>query len=541
MTVMGRIGRIIRAGGSRLAGRAQPTEPLVSVVVPVYNVEAYLASTIDSVLDQRFADFELILVDDGSTDRSRRIALRKALGDARVRRINQRNAGPGPARELGIRHARGKYLAFLDSDDLLPPDALGALVDSAEKTGSEIAVGAFRRFDGTRVWVPEWVGELHGGPTLRTTLDATPKLLRNNYPCGKIFRRDFWSAQRLGFLDGVIYEDQPLIALMFARASSIDVLDTITYDYRARQDRSSISQRPEELRDLRDRVAAWRRSLDSLRREGVGEAVLAAWYWTLYATHFHWYLDNDAIDDDEYWSILRAALLAVEEHEPDDARAEVTAERRAALSLLASGRKEELLQFRASGAYRCPSDYFVGADASGVEYGFVVDVPLTERTTAPPAARVQHLVERGEFDDEASATELRLSGFARIRGVPDTVGVSVRIELTGRRTGAAATVFEQCAEGGRFDFTVGLGPLADDTYEFSATVEVNHLRIQVGLGHPAEWLAADGMVAHGADRRYRLERDPNPHVPLRLTVVGLTPPERRVRRPPGTESRDPQR
>lgn len=91
------------------------TAPIVSVVMPVYNVEAYVAEAVESVLAQTFADFELIIVDDGSQDRS--IALCRAFADPRIRIVSQANRGLAGARNTGIAHARGRFIALLDSDD----------------------------------------------------------------------------------------------------------------------------------------------------------------------------------------------------------------------------------------------------------------------------------------------------------------------------------------------------------------------------------------------------------------------------------------
>lgn len=96
--------------------------PTVSVIVPVYNVERYVAATIASVLAQTYEDFELLLVDDGSTDRS--VEIIGGFDDPRMRLIRQRNRGLAGARNTGIRNAQGRYLAFLDSDDLWEPEKL---------------------------------------------------------------------------------------------------------------------------------------------------------------------------------------------------------------------------------------------------------------------------------------------------------------------------------------------------------------------------------------------------------------------------------
>ncbi|MBI3058368.1 MAG: glycosyltransferase [Deltaproteobacteria bacterium] len=117
--------------------------PSVSVVIATYNRARFLPETIDSVLGQRFRDFELIVVDDGSTDDTSELL--RSYGD-RIRILCQENRGPAAARNLGIRHARGRWILIQDSDDLSTPDHLEALFAFAEKNpdcGMVFANGAY--------------------------------------------------------------------------------------------------------------------------------------------------------------------------------------------------------------------------------------------------------------------------------------------------------------------------------------------------------------------------------------------------------------
>ena len=100
--------------------------PTVSVIIPAFNAEEYIAETLDSVLAQTYRDYEILIIDDGSTDGTRRV-----LGDyeKQIRIIQKENGGPASARNVGIQHAQGEYLAFLDSDDLWHPEKLQRQVD----------------------------------------------------------------------------------------------------------------------------------------------------------------------------------------------------------------------------------------------------------------------------------------------------------------------------------------------------------------------------------------------------------------------------
>ncbi|QTX05261.1 glycosyltransferase family 2 protein [Agromyces archimandritae] len=517
--VLRRVRRVLGAAVRRAFAPGGPRHPLVSVIVPVYNVEAYLGSTIDSVTGQTLRDLEIILVDDGSTDGSRRVAARKAFADARIRRFRQENAGPGPARELGIAHARGEYLAFLDSDDVLPPRALELLVGAAREADADVAVGAFRRFSSTAVWVADWVGELHRVP--RTgRLEQFPELLRNNYPPGKVYRRAFWQGLGLHFRRGAIYEDQPLIALVMQAANRIAVVPDIVYDYRARDDRSSISQRPEDLRDLRDRVLAWELTRDALAEADAPPSVVRAWYRTLFSTHFHWYLDNDAIASDEYWGILREAARSLLGSAPAGALDAVVAERKSLLALLADDRRERVQELRAAGMPRHPEVFFTGADAGGLRYRFDDGLPVEAQTTLPEAVRVGHALEGGGIE-AGERVRVTIAGRAWFRGTPaDAAGAPV-IELH-RSDGARIAPVDVHANrhAGGFEVVFELDPATEASHEIVARVSLGGFERDETLGRAElDWLNAGELAVplpHGG--RAAIAADPNPHIPVRIGI-----------------------
>lgn len=128
----------------------------VSVIVPIYQVEAYLPRCLDSILAQTFSDFELILVDDGTKDDCPRIMEEYARRDARIRRIHKENGGLSSARNAGLDAARGMYIAFVDSDDYVAPTLLEDAVAAAEATGAEQVLFNYRLVDARdgREWEP---------------------------------------------------------------------------------------------------------------------------------------------------------------------------------------------------------------------------------------------------------------------------------------------------------------------------------------------------------------------------------------------------
>ncbi len=125
--------------------------PTVSIIVPVYNAQEYLRRCVDSILGQEYQDFELLLMDDGSTDGSAEICDSYAQADSRVRTVHKENTGVSDTRNQAISQARGTYLQFLDSDDWITPDATKLLVRTAEENGCDLVIADFYRVVGERV------------------------------------------------------------------------------------------------------------------------------------------------------------------------------------------------------------------------------------------------------------------------------------------------------------------------------------------------------------------------------------------------------
>ena len=126
-------------------------EPTVSIIVPVYNAENTIPRCIESILNQEYSDFELLLVNDGSTDGSGAVCDAYAARDARVRVIHKENTGVSDTRNTALDQARGAYLQFLDSDDWITPDATSSLVRAAESAQCDLVVSDFYRVVGERV------------------------------------------------------------------------------------------------------------------------------------------------------------------------------------------------------------------------------------------------------------------------------------------------------------------------------------------------------------------------------------------------------
>lgn len=181
--------------------------PLISIIVPVYNVEQYLPACIRSILRQTYQDFELILVDDGSPDRCGGICDEFASRDSRIRVIHQNNGGVSRARNAGIEVARGEWIAFIDADDLVTPGYLAAFrpVAPHESDVDMIVQGAIGFF-GKKIR-NKFVFDSYSGD-IKNCL--TKELIDMRTPWGKLFRLDIIRENGLNFPGGVPYGEDTI-------------------------------------------------------------------------------------------------------------------------------------------------------------------------------------------------------------------------------------------------------------------------------------------------------------------------------------------
>ncbi|MFE4603859.1 glycosyltransferase family 2 protein [Kitasatospora indigofera] len=237
--------------------------PRLSVVVPIYNVERYLEECLDSIAAQTFDAFECVMVDDGSTDGSAVIAKAYATADSRFRLVQQKNKGLGAARNTGIRNLGGtEYLAFMDSDDTLPPGAYELMVGTLDETGSDFAAGNALRFRTAE----HYQSHAHRRPFRETRLKShvseIPSLVTDRTAWNKVYRRSFFDTAGILYPEGILYEDAPVSVPHHFLAGSVDVLSEPIYHWRVRDAGDmSITQMKTDPKGLIDRV----RSIELVR------------------------------------------------------------------------------------------------------------------------------------------------------------------------------------------------------------------------------------------------------------------------------------
>lgn len=285
--------------------------PRLSVVVPIYNVEPYLPACLRSLGAQTAGDLEVIMVDDGSGDRSAEIAAGFAQRDPRFRLITQANAGLGHARNTGAAASTGELLAFVDSDDVVPHDAYERLAGALDHSGSDFASGNVQRLTGTRVTQAPFLARTFATTRLHTHVTRFRPLLADRIACNKLWRRSFWEDNGLRFPEGVLHEDIPVTLPAHVMAGAVDVLAETVYRYRIRGGgERSITQRRLELRVLQDRLSAVEHVRAYLAEHGPRK--LRRWYDArIVGDDLRLHLDLLADADDAYREVFLTRVNAL--------------------------------------------------------------------------------------------------------------------------------------------------------------------------------------------------------------------------------------
>lgn len=226
------------------------TNPVtVSIILPVYNVESYLKACLESLAAQTFTDFEVVMVDDGSTDGSADICRDMAARDPRFRLISQPNGGLASARNFGMAFARGTLIGFVDSDDVVHPRYLATMVAMlSRKEYSLVGVGIARFTDRLPIINPIARHNSHysGRDALITMLYQTGAI--NSSSCAKLFRRELIAD--IPFREGILYEDlewMPRVLDALPRSKRVLIADAPLYFYRRRPGSSIQAFTPRRL------------------------------------------------------------------------------------------------------------------------------------------------------------------------------------------------------------------------------------------------------------------------------------------------------
>ena len=255
-------------------------EPLISVIVPVYNGEAFLDQCLESIVAQDYARLEIIVVDDGSTDGTAAISDRWAERDNRIRVIHQPNGGHSAARNAGLDAMSGELMMMVDSDDVLHPDFVTVLLDLMCRHDADIAVGDYVAFEGS---TPDFSRYQSTGTT--RVLDQHEALLAVFYqqglthsPWGRLFKASLFDGIR--FPLGIIYEDLAVIYPLLKHCERVVTTSQVLYGYRQHESNSMrvFSPRRAAVLDVCEKLEQQMQTDDPQYLKAVRSRLLSAYF-----------------------------------------------------------------------------------------------------------------------------------------------------------------------------------------------------------------------------------------------------------------------
>lgn len=208
--------------------------PLVSIIIPIYNVEMYIHCCLDSVCNQSYKNLDIILVDDGSKDNCPRICDEYALKDSRIQSLHKVNGGLSDARNYGMKFAKGDLIFFLDGDDFIPKDAISHLVDTKQKNDSDIVIGDMALVSEDVSPHFEYVQDRLYSINLNSEKAIEETIYQKRFSCrawGKLYKKSVLTVE---FPYGKLCEDLAVAHIYLSAAKIITFTSKICCFYRQR-------------------------------------------------------------------------------------------------------------------------------------------------------------------------------------------------------------------------------------------------------------------------------------------------------------------
>ena len=281
--------------------------PLVSVIVPVYNTEEYLEECLDSIISQTLEDIEIICIEDNSSDDCLKILKEYSKKDDRIILIeNESNQGQSISRNKGLDIANGEYVTFLDSDDKIQEDAYEKLYKFAKDYDHDLVVFNAIRFNDEGV---EWTCVLHSKAGYDKTYSKTNifehKTLIYDTSMSKFIRKDLIDDSGFKFLENMLYEDLLFSMELFCASKCLGILPDVNYYWRVRTSENySVTQNVFKLKNLKDRITISKRILDVFNSSEKNSSLLDTFYKKLVEIDILQYINEFDRCEKEYIEIM---------------------------------------------------------------------------------------------------------------------------------------------------------------------------------------------------------------------------------------------
>ena len=236
---------------------------LVSIVVPIYNVEQYLEKCVESICRQTYENLEIILVNDGSPDHCGQMCEEYAKKDNRIKVIHKKNGGLSDARNSGVKLATGKYLLFVDSDDYIAKDLVEKTAAIAEKNNCDMVLYDYYYVEPDNVEIRSTI--VPANKVISLEQEHT-LLLAATSACAKLFNREFYVKANCPFPQGIYFEDLATTSIFFMRAKRVYYLKEPLYYYINRE--NSIMTGKNFEKSSHDKLVALEHILSAYKKEG---------------------------------------------------------------------------------------------------------------------------------------------------------------------------------------------------------------------------------------------------------------------------------
>lgn len=241
-------------------------QPLVSIIIPVYNVAEYISSCINSVLQQSYPNIEIIIVNDGSTDNSLEICQSFEKRHPHILVIDQVNKGLSNARNTGIENSKGEYIAFVDSDDIIHPDYILHLLLSIED--DDISICRLKKFEQEieidfSISPSKVVKQKYTGTQANSLLYDHSKGIDMAVATNKLYRKEIW--KKFKFPEGRLHEDIAIMYQIYDRVTQLSFIEVDLYYYRIRK--NSITN-GRSFKSIKDEYLALTEQIDFFSKKG---------------------------------------------------------------------------------------------------------------------------------------------------------------------------------------------------------------------------------------------------------------------------------
>ncbi|MFD9825602.1 glycosyltransferase family 2 protein [Streptomyces violascens] len=426
----------------------------VSVIVIAFNDAQLVGEAVRSALSQGPAVAEVVAVDDCSSDGTAAVLDQLATTEPRLRvvRRTKNSGGCGTPRNDGIAAATSAYVMFLDSDDVLPPGAVEALLDAAEEHGTEVTVGRAVRRELPGGRDVRWQPGLYNEAAVHESPEAAPELLHDTLCVNKLYRRDFLTDRQLRFPDGKFtYEDFVFTARVYAAAPRIAVVPELVYIWHVRRAAAqvSISLARKDVGNWQARIAAHTKAVEAFRaadRKGLAAACRTKFVDYDLCLYLRELRVRDAGYQADWWRLTRDYLASFEAAEVAAAAAPARWAARVVLASEAPRDLDRLSQLAADPARLIPPYATAG---SGPVWADDLDVPL-DGLDALPAESLPVAVDAALLAGRRGILKLRvheLYGRLAASGAPAGADIEF-VPRDGGESALTVTAPLRAAEGG---------------------------------------------------------------------------------------------